>query len=143
MCNARYHTAGHLIGTVGEMMYPAMRAVKGHSFPGEAYVEFALDNPLSSQIIESSQLESSLNQIIVENHILSVFDIDPLCFEEKFYKLSYSIPKDKKFRAVQIGHLPPVPCGGTHVASLAELGRISITKIKTKSAVTRISSEVI
>lgn len=40
MVNARYHTAGHLLGNITQILYPNLQTVKGHSFPNEAYVEF-------------------------------------------------------------------------------------------------------
>ncbi len=36
MINARYHTAGHLLGNIVEELYPNLKARKGHSFPHEA-----------------------------------------------------------------------------------------------------------
>jgi alanyl-tRNA synthetase len=43
---------------------------------------------------------------------------------------------------MQIGEYAPVPCGGTHVATLAEIDGISIRKISTKNDRTKISYEV-
>jgi misacylated tRNA(Ala) deacylase len=41
---------------------------------------------------------------------------------------------------VRIGGTEPIdlqPCGGTHVANTAEIGRVVVTKIEKKSATTR------
>ncbi len=40
LLNARYHTAAHLLSNIAEEMHSDLKAVKGHSFPGEGYVEF-------------------------------------------------------------------------------------------------------
>jgi misacylated tRNA(Ala) deacylase len=43
-------------------------------------------------------------------------------------------------RTVRIGHAELIdlqPCGGTHVANTAEIGRVVVTKIEKKSATTR------
>lgn len=44
---------------------------------------------------------------------------------------------------MQIGDLPPVPCGGTHLKNLQEVGEIKIGKIKAKNGITRITYELI
>jgi Ser-tRNA(Ala) deacylase AlaX len=47
-------------------------------------------------------------------------------------------------RAIQIGDfLPAVPCGGTHVESAAEIGRVGVRGIKFKSGQLRIGYSVV
>lgn len=135
--NAKYHTAGHLLGNIVEMFYPALKAIKGHSFPKEAYVEFN-----GSVMPDINELQAALNQAISKGHATTVFEIDPLTFEQKYYKLPYQIPDNKVFRVMQIENYPPVPCGGTHLATIGEIGDMVLSKIKTKSGITRISYEV-
>jgi alanyl-tRNA synthetase len=137
LLNSRYHTAAHLLGNIVEIAYPQLKAVKGHSFPGEAYVEFE-----GEHIVDPLKIQTVMNEELSSDHKISIFEIAPLSFEERFYKLPYSIPENKKFRVMQIGTLSPVPCGGTHVASTKEIGDIMIRKIKVKNSVIRISYEV-
>ena len=59
--------------------------------------------------------------------------------KQTFYKLPYAIPENKKFRAIQIGSMPPVPCGGTHLSSIGEIGGIKIGKVKAKNNIVRIA----
>ncbi|MBN8827739.1 MAG: hypothetical protein J0H68_03420 [Sphingobacteriia bacterium] len=49
--NAKYHTIGHLIGNLVEEINPEIKAIKGHQFPNEAYVEFS--NILNAEIIQN------------------------------------------------------------------------------------------
>lgn len=44
---------------------------------------------------------------------------------------------------MQIGELLPVPCGGTHVSNIQEIGRLMIHGLKKKGIVTKISYEVL
>lgn len=139
LLNARYHTAAHLLGNQVEVLHPTLQAVKGHSFPGEAYVEFQGE----AGEINAASLESALNEAIARKDKTTVFDIEPKAFEGRFYTLPYSVPDHKKFRAMQIGDLLPVPCGGTHLSDIGEIGSIKVSKIKPKSNCVRISYQVI
>jgi alanyl-tRNA synthetase len=137
LLNSRYHTAAHLLGNIVEMIHPKLKAVKGHSFPGEAYVEFQGDDTVDPIIIQEA-----VNQSITKNDKTIIFEIDPISFEQKFYKLPYSVPENKKFRVMQIGDKLPVPCGGTHLSFISEIGKVSIGKIKAKNNIARICYEV-
>lgn len=135
--NARYHTAAHLIGNIAEHICPTLKAVKGHSFPGEAYVEFQ-----GSEIPDIKVLTESLNKAIYECLPTRTFEISAKVFEEQFYKLPYDIPNDKAFRIMKISDYLPVPCGGTHLSNCSEIGYIEIGKVKVKNGILRISYEV-
>lgn len=137
LTNARYHTAGHLLGNIVEILNPKLKAMKGHSFPCEAYVEFQGD-----EAIDMGVLQNTINEAIARDDKTTIFEIDPKAFEKQFYKLPYSIPDNKKFRVMQIGNMSPVPCGGTHLSSIGEIGLIKINKIKNKNRILRVSYEV-
>ncbi|AAY61628.1 threonyl and Alanyl tRNA synthetase second additional domain protein [Rickettsia felis str. Pedreira] len=137
MLNSRYHTAAHLLGNIVEILYPMLKAVKGHSFPGEAYVEFQGDVP-----VDVTQIQNTVDQTIAKNNKTEIFETDPISFEQQFYKLPYIIPENKKFRVMRIGDMAPVPCGGTHLSSTTEIGKILIGKVKLKNNIVRISYEV-
>ena len=135
--NARYHTAAHLLGNVAESVFPQVQAVKGHSFPKEGYVEF-----IGSESIDSSLLDREIRSSIEGNFQTKTFEMLPAEFEEKFYKLPYLVPAHKKFRAMQIGEFAPVPCGGTHLKNMEEIGTLVIRKIGIKKDRIKISYEV-
>jgi Ser-tRNA(Ala) deacylase AlaX len=40
-------------------------------------------------------------------------------------------------RVIEIGGVDLQPCGGTHVANTADIGRVIVSKIEKKSAMTR------
>lgn len=138
LINARYHTAAHLLGNIVEILNPKLKAIKGHSFPSEAYVEFQGDD----QTINSTTLQSTIDETIARNDKIIIFEISTEAFEEQFYKLPYSVPDNKKFRVIQIGKMPPIPCGGTHLAYIGEIGHMKISKLKTKNNCIHISYEV-
>lgn len=134
LLNAQYHTAAHLLGHVVEQMYPALVAVKGHSFPNEAYVEFT-----GKDATEITRIQQNITQAIADNLDTTTFYSTPADFEQKFYKLPYPVPAHKAFRALQIGDYSPTPCGGTHVSNTSEIPGITIRKISAKADKIKIS----
>ncbi|MEY4464064.1 MAG: hypothetical protein RLZZ81_1035 [Pseudomonadota bacterium] len=136
--NSRYHTAAHLLGNLVEVLYPMLKAIKGHSFPKEAYVEFQGD-----ETVDIVQIQNIIDETIAQNNKTQIFETDLTSFEQQFYKLPYNVPENKKFRVMRIGDMLPVPCGGTHLSSIAEVGKVLIGKIKLKNNIIRISYEVI
>ena len=52
-----------------------------------------------------------------------------------------NIPKDKPSRVMVYDNFA-VPCGGTHVKNAADVGTLTVTKIKNKGGAIRISYSV-
>lgn len=136
--NSKAHTAGHLIQCVVEEINNKLKAVKGYHFPDGSYVEFIGD----SDIDPETQLEK-----INENLKKMIGDATPnrisMVSREELLKLCpdlpYEIPENKPTRVMAIGNFVPVPCGGTHLASMGELGSVTVTKIKKKKDRTKVS----
>jgi alanyl-tRNA synthetase len=134
LLNARYHTAGHLLGNAVEELCPNLKAQKCHAFPGEAYIEF-----IGNEMPNEESLQKKLQNAITENLPTKIFETDRRQFESTYYKLPYEIPEAKKFRGMQIGNYQPIPCGGTHVMSTGEIGEITLKKMKQKNGLLKIS----
>jgi len=117
--NARSHTAGHLIVALLEARYPALQAVNGHHWPGQSRVEFSGTRPEGVDIRE--QLRADLAAAVAGDLPVTI---------------TGSPHVD---RGIQIGEHPPVPCGGTHLQSLGQLGDVSIDRVRTKSGKLRVS----
>ncbi|WP_341756058.1 alanyl-tRNA editing protein [Candidatus Tisiphia endosymbiont of Nemotelus nigrinus] len=132
--NARYHTAAHPLGNIVEALYPSLKAIKGHSFPNESYVNFQ-----GSDIPDIDKLQDDIDKIIAVGYKIIIFESDPISFEQQFYKLPYHIPNNKVFRVMQIENFAPVPCGGTHLSTTKEIISIILGKIKTKNDIVCIS----
>ncbi|MDR1233750.1 MAG: hypothetical protein LBJ92_01185 [Holosporales bacterium] len=135
--NAKHHTAGHLLAGCLECAHPQLTATKCHAFPNEAYVEFkgAVD-------LQPQSIQELVNQSIKQEIQTKVFEIDLASFENKYYRLPYTVPSNKPFQVLQIGDYKPVPCGGTHLSNTSEIGSILIKKVKTKDGVLKVSYEV-
>ncbi|WP_074381000.1 hypothetical protein [Bartonella doshiae] len=84
LINALYHIAGHLLSNIVAILNSKLKAIKGHSFFGEAYIEFQED-----EAIDIEALQHTINEEVAKNDKTTIFEIDPLGFEEQF--LSYPI----------------------------------------------------
>ncbi len=122
--NAANHSAGHLIAAVVDPAFPAIKAVQGHHWPGEARVEFAGDvtDDIMARVAEF--LPAALNNAITEQWPVAVLG-DPFVN-----------------RSVQFGNTEHVPCGGTHVAHLGQIKSITVKGIKKKADRMRIHYDV-
>lgn len=118
--NAKSHTAGHLIAAVGDSIFPELKAIGGHHWIGESRVEFMGKLSVSSDEILAT-LTSAVDRAIADSLPVTVVG-DP-----------YSS------RQIQIGSFPSVPCGGTHLDNLSELGDLELIKAKVKGDKIRIS----
>lgn len=138
--NAKLHSSGHLIDDILKTYFPDLRIVKGHHFPGEAYVS------CEGKIEDTDVLLSEVNRHI-QNAVASKIPIVHRTVEgnellEILSTLPYSVPTDKPLRVLTIGTASPVPCGGTHVNNTSELDGLKITKIKNKAGMLKFSYKV-
>lgn len=109
MHHARLHTAGHLIGNIGLSF--GCSPVKAHHWPGEGKVTFDIGNGAAA--VGSADFQEAADRLVAENLPRITASADGL-------------------RTVGFGTLHAFACGGTHVASLKQLGAILITAVKQK-----------
>ena len=140
LLNTRYHTAGHLLASVAESLFPEIRAIKGHQFPNEAYVEFKGIPKNDDFLVE--QLYSELKNLTASGSEVQTFYLNTEELGELVELLPYQLLERQDIRVCKIGEFAPVPCGGTHVRNLNEIGEIIITKYKSKKGKMKISYEV-
>ncbi|MEN8723815.1 MAG: alanyl-tRNA editing protein [Alphaproteobacteria bacterium] len=122
--NTAYHSAGHLLAAVAEELAPTLIAVSGHQWPGEARVEFTFGGELPDIAALVPALNERLAALINDDVPVAITG-DP-----------YSD------RAMKVGDYQAIPCGGTHVASLAQIGTVTIEGAKRKKDKLRIKYSV-
>lgn len=140
LLNSKYHTAGHLIAAVVEQENGGLKAVKGHQFPGEAYVEFIgsisdIDNFLA-------QIKSKVSACIKSKRVVTTEVLRQDHTHQLAQDLAYELPQIKSLRVCHITGFSPVPCGGTHIKTLNEISLLALNKCKSKKGKTKIHYEV-
>lgn len=140
--NSRLHSAGHVIDMAIASLGLNWVAMKGQHYPWLAAVEYeGTWQPEKSEELRL-QIETFANKYITMK-IDNTLKFMPV--EEMHMYCRYvpdNIPKNKPGRVVMYGDDFGIPCGGTHVKNLGQIGKINITKLKEKKGVIRISYEV-
>jgi len=139
--HTRLHSGGHVLDmAVNELGYDWTPG-KGYHFPQGSYVEYqgSLGDETKEEVI--AKLSQAISDILsrdikTEIKFVTKDEMAKLCRHVPDY-----LPKDKPSRVVLYGDFG-VPCGGTHVAQLKDIGQESIRKIKTQSGTIRISYEI-
>ena len=139
--NTRLHSGGHLLDmAVNELGY-TWKPGKGFHFPEGPYVEY--DGSLGDESEEAviQKLNDKMNEILergIETKIkfVSIDEMKSLC-----RNVPENLPKDKPSRVVLYGSFG-VPCGGTHVARLEDIGKDAVRKIRQKGEILRVSYEI-
>jgi alanyl-tRNA synthetase len=122
LLHARLHSAGHLLALAGERIEPSLRSIAGHHWPGEARVEF------EGIVTNPEDFERALRLVLAEMRAANL-------------PISASLDGDGR-RSIAIDLAAPVPCGGTHVAETAAIGRIDIRKIRIKGGRVRVGYDI-
>ena len=107
--NTRMHSAGHLIGHLVQSM--GWMPIKAHHWPGEGRVQFKPAE--SAQEIDVQIVQHGIEQWIAQD-------------------LPRLTSLREGAREIGFGELPAYGCGGTHVRSLKDLGRVTITSVTQK-----------
>jgi misacylated tRNA(Ala) deacylase len=127
----RVHTALHLMCAL--VPYPVTGGQIGED---GGRLDFDIDNP---DAIDKDELTAKLQQLVAADHKVSqrwITDAELDANPGLVRTMSVQPPRGSgRVRLVAIGEDGSVdlqPCGGTHVASTAEIGNISITKVEKK-----------
>jgi Ser-tRNA(Ala) deacylase AlaX len=121
---ARVHSAGHLLDAAMAAAGCALVPAKGYHFSPGSYVEYAgkLDAEQREQLLP--RLATELDRLVSEASATRVWK------------------GEDGLRMVSVGGAV-CPCGGTHVRSAADIGKVSVDGIKVKGKVTRVSYSLI
>lgn len=139
--HTRLHSGGHLVDMGLKQLGITWRPGKGYHFPNGPYVEYA--GSLKDVDVEKlkTDLENACNEIVqksIETKVLFMpkEEMGSICAFVPDY-----IPANKPARVVMYGDFG-IPCGGTHVSNLKDIGKISIRKIKQDGENIRVSYSI-
>ena len=127
----RFHTATHLLCAL------VPHAVDGCSITATyARLDFHMNEPLDKET-----LTAGIARLVAESHAVrhrwigeAELDANP----QLVRSMSVQPPRGQgRIRVLEIEGVDLQPCGGTHVANTSEVGRVVVTKVEKKSAMTR------
>lgn len=139
---SRLHSAGHLIDVAMEQLGCHFVAGKGYHFADHPYVEYEANLTAEDCIGLQKELQVVLDDLVqsdipITGVSMAREDLEKVCQHVPDY-----LPAGKPIHIVTIGNHTPCPCGGTHVRSSSLIGRIKISKIKSKGGVLRVSYQL-
>ena len=95
-----------------------------------------IDFDLPDTSLDKEQLTSGLNRLIEENHPVShssITDAELAVKQELVRTMSVQPPTGAgSVRLIDIANVDVQPCGGTHVKSTSEIGKVRVGKIENK-----------
>lgn len=140
--NTRLHSAGHVIDMAIDSLGLDWIATKGQHYPNLSAVEYKGTWEAEHKEELRSAIEQSVNEFIQKdtNNVLKFMPIEKM--HTVCRHVPDNIPKNKPGRVVIYGENFGIPCGGTHVKNLKQVGKVSIPKLKEKNGVIRVSYEV-
>ena len=127
--HARLHSAGHVVDMAVSATSLGWIPGKGYHFPQGPYVEYQGSAEGFDTEALKSEIEVKSNGFVeagIETTLrfMTRSELSEVCRFVPDY-----VPENKPSRVVFYGDFG-VPCGGTHVANLRDIGRITIRKIK-------------
>ena len=106
-----------------------------------SYDKSRLDFNDPDKEIKKEELQENINTLMKDDHEITYEYIDSKILEsqpELVRTMSVKPPNiDGRLRFVKIGNVDFQPCGGTHVRSTKEIGKITIGKIENKGRMNR------
>ena len=108
---SKMHTAGHVLAETVKEIFPELEGYHGNHDPKDGYVKFKMLSEIGFGKEEMmSKIQPKLQLNLNKDVLVSVIQLP------------------SGMRGIQIGE-HAMPCGGTHVHNLTEIGRVEITDV--------------
>ncbi len=137
--NTRLHSAGHVVDMAVDALGLDWTPTKGQHYPELCAIEYSGTwSPEKSEELRLA-IESKANELTAQEsdnriEFMPVEDMHKYC-----KNVPANIPTNKPGRIVIYGEYYGIPCGGTHVRNLSQIGPIVISKIKEKQGTIRVN----
>lgn len=141
--NTRLHSAGHIVDMAVEALKLPWITIKGAHYQHTSFVEYSAEEFNQAKCADiTTAIEVYANKFIAAGTInkLLFMPLDQL--HTVCRHIPTNIPSNKPVCVVIYSENFGVPCGGTHVHNLADVGTIKIIKIKQKSGIIKVSYSV-
>ena len=139
--NTRIHSGGHLLDMAVRQLGRHWKPGKGAHYPHMAFVEYSGEfvGEQKQQFIDD--LQAKINELLTRGSTNTIKFMTPEEMAAADAVIPDNLPKGKPTRAVFYNDFP-VPCGGTHVKDIKDIGNVTITNIKKKDGNIRVSYTV-
>lgn len=139
--HSKIHSAGHVIDMALEKLNLSWVPKKGFHFPEGPYIEYSGSFIFEQKDEVIQKIEKCANDLLPGVYTSVLFmdkkDMKSICANVPDY-----LPENRPSRVIMYGD-SGVPCGGTHVKKLSDIGTIQIRKLKQKKGVVKISYQII
>ena len=140
--HARLHSAGHIVDMAVTALGLDWTPGKGYHFPDGPYVEYATNTEITDKEKLKNDIETKCNAFIAEARETSIIFMPKEQMHTVCHHVPDYIPEGKPARVMMYGDFG-VPCGGTHVANLRDVGAITIRKIKGTNGTIQIAYDIV
>ncbi|NOJ61559.1 alanine--tRNA ligase-related protein [Arthrobacter sp. 260] len=140
--NTRLHSAGHVVDLAVERLGLPWVPGKGAHYPHMSFVEYNATLAPADVDTVVGQIQRAAQDVIDagssnEIRFMPVSEMGEFC-----RNVPDNIPTNKPARIVLYTPDFGVPCGGTHVKDVSDIGTLTITKIRSKKGLTKVSYAV-
>ncbi|KAH7371991.1 Threonyl/alanyl tRNA synthetase [Pyrenochaeta sp. MPI-SDFR-AT-0127] len=143
--HSRLHTAGHVIGLAINGLVKAGKLPsdivdgKASHYPSAAFVEFAGLIPGTAK----ADIQAKVDELVADDLDVKIhFWTEERARSDCTGVLESFKSDEDGVRVVEFGDVGSYPCGGTHVLTLKECGRVVIRGIKRQKGISKVSYEV-
>ncbi|OIW26069.1 ThrRS/AlaRS common domain-containing protein [Coniochaeta ligniaria NRRL 30616] len=143
--HSRLHTAGHLIGLAVRGLESAIGAVtelKANHAPGSAWVEFG--GSIAGE--HRDAIQAAVDAMVASDLPVRVKWWDAQTVKDKSMSGLAGVADlpegEHLFRVVEVEGLGAYPCGGTHLPTTGDVGRVVVRKISRGKGKSKVSYEV-
>lgn len=140
--HSRIHSAGHVVDWAVLRLGLPWKPGKGYHFPDGPYVEYESAGEEPDRDAVKDMIEGECNRILAEDYKTKAAFMDKEQMAVICRVVPDNIPTDKPGRIMMFGDSFGVPCGGTHVAALSEVGKMVIRKIKQSGKNIRVGYDI-
>lgn len=140
--NTRLHSAGHVIDMAVAALQSEWLAARGAHYPHMSFVEYEVPDGTEFDEALLPALQEKVNKLSISDYenqlrFMSKEEMGKYCRH-----VPPNIPNNKPSRIVLYADDFGIPCGGTHVKKVKEIGEIVITKAKIKKGLAKVSYRV-
>ncbi len=140
--NTRLHSAGHLVDMALQEFEPSWVPSKGSHYVDWCAVEY---NVASDYVLDESlkdKLQKRVDELIKSDYQNKLMFMPPSEMSKYCRHVPPNMPANKPSRIVLYSDTFGIPCGGTHVKTLKDIGVVKIVGVKVKKGVAKIAYSV-